>query len=207
MRVLEFWRNKSPSRPLSQEYYGRVVYQKICRLTSLRCQANSRSEARAIFKKLLSENLTTYDEGEAVHCSTNLGSSHCVQSSLGNQSKGLLYGGAGCCKTRLKVDYSELEVKQRLDRLANSAKETISSLPDQSPRDCALAICKVMRDDGIIAARDIDYYATENSFIHLSLQGRGGLPITLAIIFTAIAGRCELPAAPINYARKLWGFC
>jgi len=110
-------------------------------------------------------------------------------------------------RSQRKSDHSELEVKQRLDRLANSAKETISSLPDQSPRTRALAICKVMKDDGIIAARDIDYYATENSFIHFSLQRRGGLPITLAIIFTAIAGRCELPAAPINYVRKLWGFC
>jgi F-box protein 21 len=57
-----------------------------------------------------------------------------------------------------------------------------------------------MRENGIIAARDIDYYAIENSFIHLALQGRGSLPITLAIIFTGVARRCDLQAAPINYA-------
>lgn len=100
---------------------------------------------------------------------------------------------------------SELEIRQRLDRLASSAKATISSLSDLSPRARALAICKAMRDDGIVAARDIDYYAIANSFIHLSLEGRGGLPITLAIIFTAIASRCELSAAPINYVRIMWG--
>lgn len=106
-----------------------------------------------------------------------------------------------------KGDHSKLEIRQRLDRLANSARESILSSSDQSSRACALAICKVMRANGIIAARDIDYYAIENSFIHLCLQGRGGLPITLAIIFTAIANRCKLPAAPVNYVRLNVGLC
>ena len=64
---------------------------------------------------------------------------------------------------------------------------------------CVSIICDVMRQEGIVAVRDQDYYAVENSFIHLALQGRGSLPITMAIIFAGIARRCGIAAAPINY--------
>jgi hypothetical protein len=56
-----------------------------------------------------------------------------------------------------------------------------------------------MKQEGIVAARDSDYYAVENSFIHLALQGRESLPITMAIIFVGIARRCGIAAAPVNY--------
>jgi Transglutaminase-like superfamily len=60
-------------------------------------------------------------------------------------------------------------------------------------------ICDVMKQEGIVAARDSDYYAVGNSFIHLALEGRGSLPITMAIIFVGIARRCGIAAAPVNH--------
>lgn len=90
-----------------------------------------------------------------------------------------------------------------MERLANVARERIQSLLDQSAKARAQVICQVMKENGIIAARDVDYYAIENSFIHLSLQGRGSLPITLAVIFTGVALRCELHTAPINYVHSV----
>lgn len=57
----------------------------------------------------------------------------------------------------------------------------------------------------IVPAQDVNYYAIQNSFIHFALQGFGSLPITLGIIFTAIASRCGMSASPINYVTPLRG--
>jgi Transglutaminase-like superfamily len=58
----------------------------------------------------------------------------------------------------------------------------------------------------IVPVQDVNYYAIQNSFIHFALQGLGSLPITLGIIFTAIATRCGISASPINYVTlpTLW---
>ena len=86
-------------------------------------------------------------------------------------------------------------------QLALEAQQTIDTEMAQSPAGKVRAISQVISARGIKPARDEDYYAVENSLIHLVLQGRGSLPITMAIIFTAVAKECGLNAAPINYVR------
>ena len=63
-----------------------------------------------------------------------------------------------------------------------------------------------MTSAGIVAANDIDYYNVENSFIHLALEGRPSLPITMAVIFSGIANRYGISAAPINYVHSAYSY-
>jgi regulator of sirC expression with transglutaminase-like and TPR domain len=96
-----------------------------------------------------------------------------------------------------------MQIRTRLDELAEASQDVMRSKIDTSLPAWVSAICEVMRQYGIVAAHDRDYYAVENSFIHLALQGRGSLPITMAIIFSGIARRCGIAAAPVNYVCPL----
>ena len=96
------------------------------------------------------------------------------------------------------------QVKTRLNELAQLALEILDSSNDKSLPFAVQTICSVMTNAGIVAAHDIDYYNVENSFIHLALKGRPSLPITMAVIFSGIAWRCGIAAAPINYVRSTY---
>jgi len=92
----------------------------------------------------------------------------------------------------------------RLNELAQCALEILDSSKDESQSFAVKTICGVMTTAEIVAAHDTDYYNVENSFIHLALEGRPSLPITMAVIFSAVARRCGIAAAPINYVRPAY---
>src|SRR5947207_13812670 len=88
---------------------------------------------------------------------------------------------------------TDCKVTNRINELALSVEAECHSMSDASFPARVHKICNVMRDAGIVAAHELNYYAVENSFIHFALQGRGGLPI-----FTGSATRCGITAAPVN---------
>ena len=70
---------------------------------------------------------------------------------------------------------------------------------DRSVASQMKAICETMRSHQIQRPSSADYYAVENSFIRFARQGHGSPPIPLAVIFVAIARRCGIRVARINY--------
>jgi regulator of sirC expression with transglutaminase-like and TPR domain len=66
------------------------------------------------------------------------------------------------------------------------------------PAPSAASLCAFMREQGFAGATD-DYYDLGNSAIDRVLDRRSGIPITLAVLYVAVARSAGLGAVGINY--------
>mmetsp|Transcript_25319 Transcript_25319/g.72198 ORF Transcript_25319/g.72198 Transcript_25319/m.72198 type:complete len:512 (-) Transcript_25319:145-1680(-) len=64
---------------------------------------------------------------------------------------------------------------------------------DAPVRDRVNAVCAVLFDDFGLNGNVSDYYDPLNSFLHSVLERRRGIPISLSIVWTAVARRVSLP--------------
>ncbi|XP_076473105.1 F-box only protein 21-like [Babylonia areolata] len=69
---------------------------------------------------------------------------------------------------------------------------------DQS-REVLEAVNKVLYEEMGLEGNNSDYFAMENSFIKEVLQRKKGIPITLSVIYQAVARRLGVVCEPINF--------
>ena len=95
------------------------------------------------------------------------------------------------------------EIAEELDVLAVSCSLCLASQGialDSDTRELAAGIYQFMLSRSFKGATPADYENLDNNFIHLCLaeSGRATLPLSLAVLFSAIAARLGLKALPTN---------
>lgn len=84
----------------------------------------------------------------------------------------------------------------RLDALADGLRS--QGFESLEPRHDAAAIASYLADEHGFRGNEADYYDPANAFLHKVLDDHRGLPITLSILFVAIARRLRVPAFGIG---------
>ncbi|PSB24921.1 hypothetical protein C7B82_25195 [Stenomitos frigidus ULC18] len=96
-------------------------------------------------------------------------------------------------------DYPELDVEayvKALDALAAAVKER--SPQSSYPLKIIQAINHYLYDELGFVGNTADYYDPRNSFLNEVIDRRTGIPITLSLVYLAIAQRVGLPMVGIN---------
>ncbi|KAL3270063.1 hypothetical protein HHI36_009121 [Cryptolaemus montrouzieri] len=128
------------------------------------------------------------------------------------------------CQPQLQITHKRISTK--LDKIANAVKRKLKniypshpifSVPLEelnkwkrynldrnqwSPVECKQimqVLKEVLFDDMRFTGNNVAYYMPQNSFINEVLDFKQGLPITLAIIYEAVARRLGLLCQPINF--------
>ncbi len=92
-----------------------------------------------------------------------------------------------------KQEYPDLDPRpwlERLDALAALAHPLLSEQPD-TPEIIGVVNDVLFRDAGF-RGNDLDYYDPHNSFLNDVLEQRIGIPITLSVLYMAVARRVGL---------------
>ena len=84
----------------------------------------------------------------------------------------------------------------RLDALGYRAAERITS--DMDVDRAAMAVSEFLFEEEGFRGNAEDYYDPRNSFLHDVLDRRLGIPITLSIVYVAVAARAGLEAAGVG---------
>lgn len=99
-------------------------------------------------------------------------------------------------------DQGELQIEPylaQLDALALDARRRIP--PGAEPRHAVMALNAFLFDEQGFQGNTWDYNDPRNSFLDQVLKRRTGLPITLALVYTEVARRLELPIHGVNMPR------
>lgn len=91
------------------------------------------------------------------------------------------------------VDPAEIEKK-----ISEMAQEIKSRVPSGNPRAIVAQLHEVLFEEWGFAGQTEDYYAPENSYLPCVLQSRRGIPVTLSLIYKAVAQQVGLTARGIN---------
>ena len=95
--------------------------------------------------------------------------------------------------------YPDLEVEAYLNALDTMAAEVEERLPaTRYPMQVLRTINQYLFDDLGFVGNRTDYYDPRNSFLNEVLDRRTGIPITLALVYLAIARRIEFPMIGVN---------
>ncbi|HZS32420.1 MAG TPA: tetratricopeptide repeat protein [Methylomirabilota bacterium] len=95
--------------------------------------------------------------------------------------------------------YPELDVRHwlaRVEALGRRATERVT--PDQDVDRAAAAIARLLFQEAGFRGNAADYYDPRNSFLNAVLERRLGIPITLSVLFIAVAGAVGLRAAGVG---------
>ncbi len=96
-------------------------------------------------------------------------------------------------------EYPELDVEAYLDALETMAAAVEKRLPTEFyPLKIIQTINRYLYDDLGFAGNTTDYYDPRNSFLNEVIDRRTGIPITLSLVYLAIARRVGLPMVGIN---------
>ncbi len=96
-------------------------------------------------------------------------------------------------------DYPELDVEAYLSALDAMAAEVEERLPASFyPLKVIQTINHYLYDDLGFVGNTTDYYDPRNSFLNEVIDRRTGIPITLSLVYLAIAQRLGLPMVGIN---------
>ncbi|MBD2076545.1 tetratricopeptide repeat protein [Phormidium sp. FACHB-592] len=96
-------------------------------------------------------------------------------------------------------EYPELEVEAYLNALETMAADVEERLPIEFyPLKIIQTINRYLYDDLGFAGNTTDYYDPRNSFLNEVIDRRTGIPITLSLVYLAIARRVGLPMVGIN---------
>lgn len=88
---------------------------------------------------------------------------------------------------------------RQLDALASAAAEHVpapDALPDNAQR--AAALSAFLFDHMGFRGNGQHYYSAGNSFLNIVLKTRTGIPLTLSLLFVAVAERLQLPASGVS---------
>ena len=89
------------------------------------------------------------------------------------------------------------QVLASLDALA--AEFDVEEVDDLDPHEQATALVHHVALELGFRGNPRDYYDPENSYLDSVLRRRQGIPITLAVVYLALAERLEIPVAPIGF--------
>jgi regulator of sirC expression with transglutaminase-like and TPR domain len=93
--------------------------------------------------------------------------------------------------------YPELDLTLTLleiDRLGEAARAAVDRLPTTAgPDDRLRAVSELLYDVEGFAGNDQDYYDPRNSYLNDVVETRRGIPISLAIVYAAVAERAGVP--------------
>ncbi|MBC7969699.1 MAG: transglutaminase family protein [Verrucomicrobia bacterium] len=96
-------------------------------------------------------------------------------------------------------EYPEMEVEGYLNALDTMAADVKERSPNESyPLKIIQTINRYLYDDLGFVGNTADYYDPRNSFLNEVLDRRTGIPITLSLVYLAIARRVGLPMVGIN---------
>jgi regulator of sirC expression with transglutaminase-like and TPR domain len=84
----------------------------------------------------------------------------------------------------------------RLDGLGRRAAERVT--PDMTVEVAARAISRFLSEEESFRGNTEDYYDPRNSFLNDVLDRRLGIPISLAVVYVAVAARAGLDAAGVG---------
>ncbi|CAK9082594.1 F-box only protein 21 [Durusdinium trenchii] len=94
-------------------------------------------------------------------------------------------------------------MRSSLERLALRAAELgarrqSTALPSQAEvRSMVLAINQALYQEFGLEGNQMDYYNPENSMLHAVLEKKKGIPISLSVVWAAVARRCGLMCHPL----------
>ncbi|MDI9332309.1 MAG: transglutaminase-like domain-containing protein [Alphaproteobacteria bacterium] len=97
-------------------------------------------------------------------------------------------------------EYPDIDVAQvlaQVDRIQARLNRRVSNQEDELQRLRVLNAC--FFEELGFAGNVNDYYDPDNSFIHLVLRGRRGIPISLAVIWLELAQGLGLSAEGVNF--------
>ncbi|OUC16719.1 MAG: hypothetical protein B0A82_00390 [Alkalinema sp. CACIAM 70d] len=93
-----------------------------------------------------------------------------------------------------------LDVEEYLNALDVMAEEVQARLPKEFyPLRIIQTINRYLYDDLGFAANRSDYYDPRNSYLHQVIDRRLGIPITLSLIYLALAKRIDFPMVGIGF--------
>lgn len=96
-------------------------------------------------------------------------------------------------------EYPELDVEAYLNALDTMAMEVEERLPAEPyPLRILQTINRYLYDDLGFKGNTEDYYSPRNSFLNDVIDRRTGIPITLSLIYLAIAKRIDFPMVGIG---------
>lgn len=96
-------------------------------------------------------------------------------------------------------EYPDLEIDAYLNALDTMAAEVTERLPAESyPLKTIQAINQFLYDDLGFYGNSDDYYDPRNSFLNQVIDRRTGIPITLSLVYLAIAKRLDFPMVGIG---------
>lgn len=96
-------------------------------------------------------------------------------------------------------DYPALDVEEYLNALDTMAAEVEERSPNETyPLKKIQAINRYLYDELEFVGNTVDYYDPRNSFLNEVIDRRTGIPITLSLVYLAIARRVGLPMVGIN---------
>jgi regulator of sirC expression with transglutaminase-like and TPR domain len=84
----------------------------------------------------------------------------------------------------------------RLDALGRRAAERVA--PDMAVDAAATAVSRFLFDEEGFQGNTADYYDPRNSFLNDVLERRLGIPISLSVVYMAVASRAGLDAAGVG---------
>ncbi|XP_048583066.1 F-box only protein 21 isoform X2 [Nematostella vectensis] len=98
------------------------------------------------------------------------------------------------------------KVSQELERLTEEVRQTVAVSTELQDTTCPVtdqrfleAVRDVMFTKENFSGNTEDYYDLDNSMINEVLERKKGIPITLAVVFTAIARRLGVKVEPVNF--------
>lgn len=96
-------------------------------------------------------------------------------------------------------EYPQLDVEAYLNALDTMASEVEERLPAESyPLRIIQTINRYLYDDLGFAGNTADYYDPRNSYINDVIDRRTGIPITLSLVYLAIARRLDFPMVGVG---------
>lgn len=102
--------------------------------------------------------------------------------------------------TIARVAYPDLHVRDYLDRIDRIAETVAARVQDQTDSLKLLVLMQqvLFQEQGLRGNQD-DYYDPRNSYLNDVLDRHVGIPISLAVIYLAVADRLGLPVSGISF--------
>lgn len=98
-----------------------------------------------------------------------------------------------------QTDYPNLDIAEYINAIDTMAAEVQERLPKEPyPLRMIQTINRYLYEDLGFSGNTIDYYDPRNSFINEVIDRRTGIPITLALVYLAIAERVDFPMVGVG---------
>ncbi len=98
-----------------------------------------------------------------------------------------------------RVHYPKLDIEPHLQLLEDISTETAERLQACEPANRLATLTEIVFSELGFEGNTEDYYDPANSCLNDVLERRTGLPISLAVVYMAIAARCGRPTEGVGF--------